>query len=109
MAQVEALREVKRVEDEVRRSLEDAKKQAADALRKARADAADIEAKGKADAEAAYAAEVDRAHKAVAESKTKILRTGAAEADKIQGAGTGAALNSAVDLIVKRFNDKIRG
>lgn len=109
MAAVEALREVKRVEDEVRRKKEEARREAQEILRKARADVADVEARGKADGDAAYQAEVDKAAKDVQAEKARILKAGQTDADKIAASGSGAALASAVDVVVRRFNDKIRG
>ncbi|HWG91846.1 MAG TPA: hypothetical protein VNZ52_13435 [Candidatus Thermoplasmatota archaeon] len=109
MQQIEALREVKRAEDEVKRLKEEAQREAQRILREAREEASRTLANASTEADAAYAAGVDAAKKATNQERTKIIAEGDKRADAVRKAASGPQFQKAVDVLMKRFSDGING
>ena len=109
MHQIEALREVKRAEDEVKQRKEEAQRESQKILREAREQAAKILADAESEAHQAYNAGIDNARKGASGDRQKILAEGEKRAEDIRKAAAGPQFQKAVDTLLKRFNDNISG
>ena len=109
MQNVQALREVKRAETEVKQLQEQAARQAAEILREAERKATAAIEQAKADAEAAHAQGVQRAHEEVGRDRQKIVKASEADASALRAKASGADLNKAVDMVLKAFESRVTG
>lgn len=109
MQHVEALREVKRAEAEVRSLKEEAARKAQTELREAERKATELVEAAKRDAESSFDAGVKKAHEDVSKDRQKILKAGEADAQGVRAKLSSPAFNQAVDAILRNFEKRVSG
>ncbi len=107
MQQVEALREVKRAEADVKRLKEEAARKAAEEVRAAERQAVDLIERAKTEAEEAYAAGIKAGQEAVAKDRQRILSAGKAEAQSLVGKTGTPDFNKAVEIVLSAFEKRV--
>lgn len=109
MQNVQALREVKRAEAEVRQLKEQAARQAGEILRESERQATALIERAKADADAAHQQGIQAAHEDVSKQRQKILKAGESDASALRAKVSGPDFTRAVDLIMKNFESRVAG
>lgn len=109
MQNVEALREVKRAEAEVRQLKEQATRQAGEILREAERKATELIEQAKAAADAEYAAGIKSAQDAVSKDRQKVIKSGESQAQQIVAKASSPDFNKAVEVIVGNFDKRVSG
>lgn len=109
MQNVQALREIKRAEADVREQQEQAARQAGEILRDAERKATALIEQAKADADAAFSAGVKRTQDDVSRDREKILKASKADADALRAKAKGPELGRAVEMVLKNFEARVAG
>jgi V/A-type H+/Na+-transporting ATPase subunit G/H len=109
MPSVETLREIKRAEEEVQRIRAKAKDDAERTLRDAAREADTLKLQAEQDASRAFDAGVEQARREVDREKQQLLAKGEQDARAIAAKAQGPELNRAVDILLKKFDQRVRG
>jgi len=109
MPSAEVLREVKRAEQEAERLRAQAKEDADRILREAARDAEARRRKADEEAHADFEAGIAQAQRDIDRQKQDILRRGQQDAQAIAAKANGPALDGAVDILLKKFDQRVRG
>ncbi|HEV8358997.1 MAG TPA: hypothetical protein VGR28_00935 [Candidatus Thermoplasmatota archaeon] len=109
MPSAETLREIKRAEEEVQRIRAKAKEDAERLLRDAAREADALRVQADQDAQRAFDAGIEAARHEVEREKQAILQKGEQDARALAAKAQGQDLNRAVDTLVQKFEQRVRG
>ena len=109
MPSVESLREIKRAEEEVARLRAKAKEDADRILREAARDAENLRRQADEEAQRSFDQGIEAARREVEREKAQVHARGEQEAKAIAARGQGAALGQAIDALLRKFDQRLRG
>ncbi len=109
MDKVAVLRQVKRVEEEVRARKQEAQEEARSILTEARSEADRILETAREEADESFDQELEEARSGIEEEVQAIVQEGEDRADEIRSSASGDRLEEAVDLLMERFETTITG
>lgn len=109
MPSVETLREIKRAEEEAARLKTKAKEDAERMLRDATREAELIKKQAEEEAQRGYDAGIQAARVEVEREKRAVHQQGEQDAKAIAAKASSPALNQAVDALLRKFDQRVRG
>lgn len=109
MPNVEVLRDIKRAEEEVQHLRAKAKEDADRLLREAAREAEALKRQAEDEAQRAFDAGVEAARHEVEREKQRILAQGEQDARAIAAKAQGPALGRAVEVLLRKFEQRVRG